>query len=184
MRVRAQGEDEVSTDARARLTSCRTCHKPSLLRPDRCPAGAGGSEKSVDRGLSGQTAHSTLACAVAPAAAPNTLPAPPSAARSGCRSDASPSSYCRIRTASQYPSLPPWISGLRTGARACALRRAIARNGGDNERMIKVKKSTPHNPRTMCETSGKVLLAACWQKALKSALASPLSRSERARSER
>ena len=65
-----------------------------------------------------------------------------------------------------------------------SLRRAIARNGGDNERMIKVKKSTPHNPRTMCETSGKVLLAACWQKALKSALASPLSRSERARRER
>ena len=170
----------VSTGVRARLTSCRTWRKPSLLRPDRCPAGAGGSEKSADRGLSGQTAHSTLACAVGPAAAPNTLPAPPSAARSGCRSDASPSSYCRIRTASQHPSLPPWLSG-RLHERDAP--RAIARNGGDNERMIK-KELRLHKARTMCETSGNVLLAACWQKALKSALASPLSRSERARRER
>ena len=123
----------VSTGARARLTSCRTWRKPSLLRPDRCPAGAGGSEKSADHGLSAQTAdhqgehqrRSThpVACAVAPAVAPNTLPAPPSAARSGCRSYALPNSYCRIRTASQHPSLPTWLSALPT-ARDAAIARA------------------------------------------------------------
>ena len=39
-------------------------------------------------------------------------------------------------------------------------------------------------PLTMCESSGKVLSAAVWQKALKSALASPVTRSESARIER